>query len=303
MIAFGSSMASPEAFARLARPGIERAAEPDSQIYPLQAAGSIFRTYNLICEKAAAFDDLEALVLVHEDAEIVDPRFCAKLRQVLRDPEVAVVGCLGAIGATSIAWWEGSLVGGAAVYRHEEGGGGDLPVLAWSGEHPAPAVRTGEVDTLDGFMMALSPWAVRALAFDESLGQLYGYDFDYCLQARAAGRKVVAADLQVVHHHPLNLVGHNQPWLAAHMRVAQKWDGRMPHVTSNGGDWKRRARRAEAEAAVARLLVESRSLRANALQREQAARLEELTTSRSWRLTKPLRRVNALRRNRRRAAG
>jgi Glycosyltransferase like family len=303
MIAFGSSMASPEAYARLARPGIERAAEPDSQIYPLQAAGSLFRSYNLICEKAAAFPDLEALVLVHEDAEIVDPDFCTKLREVLRDPEVAVVGCLGAVGATSIAWWEGSLAGGSAVYRYEDAGGGDMPVLGFSGEPSPPRVRTGEVDTLDGFMMALSPWAVRTLSFDESLGQLFGYDFDYCLQARAAGRKVVVADLEVAHHHSLNLVAHNEPWVAAHMRVTQKWDGRMPHVTTNGGDWKRRARRAEAEAAVARLLVESRSLRANAREREQAARLQELMTSRSLRLTKPLRRLNALRRSRRRAAG
>ena len=36
----------------------------------------------------------------------------------------------------------------------------------------------GEVDSIDGFVMALSPWVVRNLRFDESLGQLHGYDFD-----------------------------------------------------------------------------------------------------------------------------
>ena len=36
------------------------------------------------------------------------------------------------------------------------------------------------------------------------------------------------------------------------MRVAEKWDGRMPGVGVGGGDWKQRARRAEAEAAAAR---------------------------------------------------
>ena len=45
--------------------------------------------------------------------------------------------------------------------------------------------------------MVLSPWAVRELRFDESLGKLHGYDFDICMQARAAGKKVVTADFRV----------------------------------------------------------------------------------------------------------
>ena len=54
-------------------------------------------------------------------------------------------------------------------------------------EELPPYARTGEVDTVDGFVLALSPWAVRNVRFDESLGQLHGYDFDFCLQVRAAG--------------------------------------------------------------------------------------------------------------------
>jgi hypothetical protein len=73
MIAFGSSMTSPEIYERWAQPGIECAAEPDSRVLAFQGSGSVFRSYNLILENATAFDDLEALVLVHQDAEIVDP--------------------------------------------------------------------------------------------------------------------------------------------------------------------------------------------------------------------------------------
>ena len=54
------------------------------------AAGSIFRSYNLILDAAAAREDLEALVLVHQDAELADPDFCAKLRRALADPDVGV---------------------------------------------------------------------------------------------------------------------------------------------------------------------------------------------------------------------
>ena len=38
---------------------------------------------------------------------------------------------------------------------------------------------------MDGFVIALSPWVVRNIRFDESLGQLHGYDLDFCLQVRA----------------------------------------------------------------------------------------------------------------------
>jgi Glycosyltransferase like family len=299
MIAFGSSMTSPEAYERFAKPGIQLAAEPDSEVFAYQAAGSISRSYNLMLDKAAAHDDLEALILVHQDAEIIDPDFCSKLRRVFGDPEVGVVGCVGAIGARSIAWWEGSVTGGSAVYRYGELGGGDVPAVAWGGNQARPQVRPGEVETLDGFMMALSPWTVRNLRFDESLGQLYGHDFDFCRQVRAARKKVVRADLKVAHHHSLDLVIENEPWVSAHIRVAEKWDDSMP-----GGDaddaWKQRARRAEAEAAAARLLVRSKELQRDAQAAELENRLEEVIGSLSWRITEPLRRLNAIRKARRR---
>jgi hypothetical protein len=293
MIAFGSSMTSPEAYERFAKPGIMRVAEPDSEVYPYQAAGSIFRSYNLMLDQAGAHEDLEALVLVHQDAEIVDPEFCSKVREALRDPEVGLVGCVGAVDAGSIAWWEGSVSGGSAVYRYGDVGGGDMPAVAWGGNGASRDVRTGEVETLDGFAMVLSPWAVRNLRFDESLGQLYGHDFDFCRQVRAAGRKVITADIEVAHHHSLDLVTDNEPWVAAHIRIAEKWD------TEPEDDWKTRARRAEAEAAAARLLVVSKELQRDALSEEYADRLNAVTRSFSWRITAPLRRLNALRTARR----
>jgi hypothetical protein len=295
MIAFGSSMTSPEAYERFAKPGIQLAAERDSEVFAYQAAGSISRSYNLMLDKAAAHDGLEALVLVHQDAEIVDPDFCSKLRRVFGDPKVGVVGCVGAVGVRSIAWWEGSVTGGSAVYRYGELGGGDMPAVAWGGDQARVLIHPGEVETLDGFMMALSPWTVRNLRFDESLGQLYGHDFDFCLQVRAAGRKVVTADLKVAHHHSLDLVIENEPWVSAHIRVAEKWDGSMPAGDGDADDWKLRARRAEAQAAAARLLVRSKELQRDAQAAELENRLEEVIGSVSWRITEPLRRLNAIR--------
>jgi Glycosyltransferase like family len=296
MIAFGSSITSPEVYERCAERGIRLVARPDSKVFARSAAGSIFRNYNAILDQAAALPNLEALVLVHQDAEIVDPDFCVKLRRALRDPEVGVVGCVGAIGVRSIAWWEGSVTWASFTHRYGDADGEEVPSLSWNGAELPPYARTGEVDTVDGFVMVLAPWTVRNIRFDESLGQLlHGYDFDFCLQVREAGRKVVTEDFKVVHHHSLELADDLEHWVDAHITVAEKWDGRMPNVGVAGGDWKERARRAEAEAAAARAQALSTQLRIDARAREHERHIQKLTSSISWRITAPFRRLNAVR--------
>jgi hypothetical protein len=296
MIAFGVSITSPDAYKTYAEPGIRLAAEPNSEVYAYAAAGSIFRSYNLLLDTAAQRDDLEALVLVHQDTEIVSEDLCEKVRDALSDPDVGVVGCVGAVGVRSIAWWEGSVTWGSFIHRYGEYGGGDLPAFSWNGDDLPPYARTGEVDTVDGFLMALSPWVVRNLRFDESLGQLHGYDFDFCLQVREAGRKVVTADFRAIHNHTLELVSNIDTWVEAHMRITEKWEGRMPGVGDGGTDWKLRARRAEAESEAGRAMAVSKQLQLDARELELQRALDETTTSISWRLTWPLRRVNAWRR-------
>jgi hypothetical protein len=200
----------------------------------------------------------------------------------------------------SIAWWEGSVTWASFSHRYYELGGGELPALSWTNDGLPAFAHTGEVDTVDGFVLALSPWVVRNIRFDESLGRLHGYDFDFCLQVRAAGRKVVTADFKAVHHHSLELVSDPETWLAAHVRVAEKWHGRIPGVREPERGWRERARRAEAEASLARTQAVAAMLHADAKTAEVERRLDEVTTSTSWRLTAPLRRVNGLRRTVRR---
>jgi len=285
MIVFGTAVTDLETYDRCAAPGIRLAAEPDSEVVAHQSAGSLFRNYNLLLDRAAARDDLEALVLVHQDAEIVDTDFCEKLRGALSDPEVAIVGCAGAVGVRGIAWWEGAVTWASFTHRYRELGGGEFPSLSWT-TGPVPSfLRTGEVDTIDGFVMAISPWAVRNLRFDESLGKLHGYDFDFCMQARAAGKKVVTQDLRVVHHHSLELIDNPEAWIEAYIRVAEKWDGRLPTADKGTVDWRQRAMRSEAEAAAAKGEAISERLQREATDRQ----LERVVESRSWRLTAPLR--------------
>ena len=290
MIAFGSAITKRDVYDRCARPGIARVAEPDSVVLDLDSIGSIFASYNAVLERAATLPDLEALVLLHQDTEIVSADFCAQARRALADPEVGLAGCAGAIGVRSIAWWEGSVTLASFLHRYEDHGGGEVPAASWTWGDAPPYARLGEVETLDGFLLILSPWAVRELRFDEGLGAFHGYDLDYCLQVRAAGRKVVTTDVRAVHHHALEPFSDAEEWIAAHVALADKWEGRSPGLEPFPGDWRSRARRAEAEALAARAVDHAATLDAEAQLRFLEHALRETVTSVSWRLTAPLRR-------------
>ena len=197
---------------------------------------------------------------------------------------MAIVGCAGAIGVRNIAWWDGSVTWASFTHRYEELGGGEVPALAWTPEETPTYAETGEVETVDGFVLGLTPWAISELRFDESFGQaIHGYDFDLCLQAREKGKKVVTADLKVVHHHDLKLIRDVGNWIEAHVKVAEKWDGRMPLVGKEGDpeDWKARARRAEAQASAERMIALSsrlyRDARIDLLVRQREQMEEEAT--------------------------
>jgi hypothetical protein len=289
MIAFGTSVTKPDVYRRYAEPGIRLCAEPDSEVFAMPSIGSVFKSYNALLEMASARDDLEALVLVHQDTEIVSPTLCGKVREALGDPDVGIVGCVGAVGVRSIAWWEGSVACASFINRYEEHGGGDLESFSWAWDEAPPYARTGEVETLDGFLLAISPWAVQNIRFDESLGQLHGYDLDYCLQIREAGKKVVTADFRAIHHRPLEMVPDPDRWVEAHVDVAEKWDGRMPGIGANPGTWEERTLRAHAETDVAKVIAYSNALELDARVRELQRALGETKGSISWRIAAPLR--------------
>jgi hypothetical protein len=288
MIAFGSSVTEPDVYSRCAEVGIRRAAEPDSKVRAMPSIGSIFRSYNAILDEFADRDDLEALVLVHQDAEIVDADFCAIARRALADPQVALVGCVGAIGVRSIAWWEASVTCASFINRYDEHGGGDLPSFSWAWNDAPAYARVGEVETLDGFVLVLAPWVVQNVRFDEALGEFHGYDLDLCLQVRAAGRKVVTADFRAIHHRQLDMVPDPEQWVDAHIKLADKWDGTMG-IGIGAGTWRDRALRAEADTDAALMLAHMNSLESDARVLELHRALAETTGSISWRITAPLR--------------
>ena len=191
---FGCAITDDETYRRCAAPGFELAAETDTEILARLAVGSIFRSYNMLLDWAKEHYDLEALVILHQDAEIVDPDFIRKVREALAIRTLRIVGCAGAIDVRSIAWWEGSVTWASFIHRFDDFGGGEISGDdLGAGTHPrlrrdrsgrlARRFRVG-VLTLGDRQPALRRVDRRVL---------HGYDFDICLQARAAGKKVVTA--------------------------------------------------------------------------------------------------------------
>ena len=141
-------------------------------------------------------------------------------------------------------------------------------------------------------MIGFSPWAIENLRFDETIGGvLHGYDFDICMQARTAGRKVVTTNLRVVHNHSLELISGVETWVQAHMTLAEKWHDELP-VSST--DWEMRGRRAEAELSVTNLIAGVSELLWNQRVKTLEAEVASIKTSLSWRLATPLRLLSAI---------
>ena len=140
MIAFAACVGDAGKFRRCALPGLRLAAEPDSLVIEATTDTSIFEAYNEVLDAVSGREDLEALVLLHEDVEISDRAFCAKLRAALSPPDVGVVGAIGARGVTSLRWWEGEGRGRVLETRGLIDFGG--------GAH--------DVDAVDGLLLCLS---------------------------------------------------------------------------------------------------------------------------------------------------
>jgi hypothetical protein len=214
MIAFGCATTDEDEYRTHAQPGIARAAEPNSLVMRRHGYDCIHDPYNEMLDEAAAHDDLEALVLLHQDLSIDDDAFVAHVRGLLAaSSEIAIAGTVGGRGAPGLAWWEG-----------ESHGYVEAPELVPGGVRLQYSHGAHEVDSVDGMLLVLSPWAVRELRFDRGLaGALDGYDLDICLQARERGKRVVAYGFGVSHHVRYETFYERGRWVRADVAVRRKW--------------------------------------------------------------------------------
>lgn len=152
--------------------------------------------------------NLDMLVLLHDDLELVDVDGEAKLLTAVQQPNVALAGVAGGRGVRSLAWWNHETVGWQRT---------DSGVLDFG-------PRAGDVDSIEGSLMALSPWAINHLRFDEAFTGWHGYD-EIGLAARRAGKRVMVTDVDTHHHTSLGFDSETsrQAWLHADEQFRGKY--------------------------------------------------------------------------------
>lgn len=202
-VAYGCCVGSWDKFTRYAAPSVPEGRRLLAKFgYP-----GIVPAYNEVLDTVQHWDDLEALVLLHDDLELLDLQAEAKLVAPLRDPDVGLVGVAGGGGA-SIYWWNHEPVG------HQQT---DRRLIDFG-------PREGDVTLLEGSVLVLSPWVVRHVRFDPRFTWFHGYD-EIGMQVRFEGKRCVVVDVDTWHHNP---EGYASEESAARCREAaelyrQKW--------------------------------------------------------------------------------
>jgi hypothetical protein len=212
LIAFGTAISDRPIYEEIALPGIERVAEPNSPVLTREGYDSIQRPYNEMMDELAGTPELEALVLLHQDVELQAGDLPGRIRRVLADRRVGLLGVLGARLSRLHCWLCADELFGIAIGPHHMGPG--YRRLS-SGPH--------EVDGVDGAVLILAPWVVRGLRFGEALaGSFHGYDVDIAMRVRARGGKVICEDIPCRHH--MELKDDHEDQEAAGVALAKMWD-------------------------------------------------------------------------------
>ncbi len=190
MLYFGTCAGHPEKLEAHARPGLAASMrEGFVHLTPPGDGKDIFPVYAGMMREALRAG-AECLILMHDDLEFRDDQLAPKIRATFAsDPDIAVIGLIGARSVKGVRWWQGERAGRVTDLgfgKHDYGFGG--------------RAECG-VDSVDGMMLALSPWALENLTL-EGLGYsgFHGYDAELCFQARAKGKRVVVANIRAFHH-------------------------------------------------------------------------------------------------------
>jgi hypothetical protein len=233
MIAYGICIGSDERYDRYARPGLALSASPNALVLEARSQVSIFPAYNSFLDTVTSSPCLEALVLLHDDVELRDPVFEQRVRSALTDSQAGILGAIGACGVQNLAWWEGEGHGRCV----------DTNGVIDFGGMPC------DVDSVDGLLLVLSPWAVRNLRFDENTFHgFHGYDADICFQARAAGHRVRVIETELFHHTKGGF-GNVKAFRSADVAFRRKWFGPEYRVRTDAAKigrlmlWRHRWRR------------------------------------------------------------
>jgi len=191
--------------------------------------GGLIRALN----QGAALAGGDVVCFLHNDTEMRDVRWLARLRTALAEPNVGLAGLYGARRLRR----DGRYVGRTIVHALE--GTANLRVDAI------------DVAAVDGVCLALRRDVLAKVGgFDEGYGFFHGYDRELSFAVREQGLRCVVVNAPFVHHGGGTRTGRDAPVAApkdlaqrrqALARFAARWAHRLPSDVRSGrerlADW------------------------------------------------------------------
>jgi GT2 family glycosyltransferase len=182
----------------------------------------------------------EFLCFLHNDTEMLEPRWLERLRSAVVDRDR--VGLAGLYGAQRVRR-DGRYVGRTIVHalaedrapdRAPAGDAGAQASVACRGRPlPAPAV---EVAAVDGVCLFLRRALLESIGgFDEGYGFFHGYDRDLSFAVRETGQRCVVVDAPFIHRG-----GGTRTGAAAPVRATEDLVQRRVALARFAGKWRRR---------------------------------------------------------------
>lgn len=203
-IAYGACVGSWEQFGSHVAPHVDGRC-----VIALAGQTSIAAAYRGIVAAAVCLD-VDALVLQHVDLEIVGHVLDAEAKIIAAiEAGADLVGVAGGGSDSGIAWWNQAPIGHQRTDVREIDFG----------------ARSGDVQCLEGSLIAMSRWAMEHTAFDQQYPGFHGYDADIGRQCWTYGRRVTVVDFDTWHHTQMGFKSQqsHEDWLAADKIFRAKW--------------------------------------------------------------------------------
>lgn len=183
----------------------------------------LFEKYNLGINYYVqqGLDDNDIVVFVHADVKILDEAFEEKLEYAFANLNIDIAGVIGATELhETCGWW----LSDASLHRGH--------LIQWKSDtekyHMTRTIGNfSDMTVVDGLFLAVRGSLLKKLNFDSQtfVGSYDFYDYDFCLEAKAAGSKIAVLDI-LVEHHSVGAGIYKDSWETNKQIFIKKWTDR-----------------------------------------------------------------------------